>query len=711
MSNSPAQPGLADRLRDVVVSIRSDLDISRHTFRAGPSYVVRDPITFMSHRFDSEDYFVLNAIQGDRMLSEVFTQLVETDILEQEDEESFYEFVLDLHQRSLLSLPINDADTLFQRFERRRRAENFGRILGVLFMKVPIFNPSQTLSRTLPLFRWLFTLPGFIAWCLLMIAAGSVVIARADSLSSPALAMLDGNNVFMLFASLIGLKVVHEFGHAYACKAFGGYVPEMGVFLMLFTPMAYVDATDSWGFSKTHHRAIVTLGGVYFESIVGSIAVFIWGFTEPSALNTVAYQVMILSTVTTALFNLNPLLRYDAYYLVSDLSGIPNLRTRCQEAVANLFKRMVLGIKINSEGDQITLQPGLFLFGMAQMGYRGVVMITISTVLIMKFGTAGIVIAIVLNGLTLVKGAVGILKYVISSAEAAAVRFRAISITAGVMLIAGFGVTMLPIPHQINAKGVILFQQVSAIRASAPGILLELSAEVGEHRNPGDSIAVIQNDEFRSRLAGLESDTLIGQDHMHLASLSSPGDAIVELLSNSKVQALRDQAAQDIQSLDVLAPSQGRVLELVVPHAGVHVQRGDPILIFGSGEVEGVFHVNAVEFQASRLQVGDLMTCRSPAQPGIDIVGKVTRIGEVAQRSIDPRISRVAPKGLVPMSSSNGEVIDAYVEVSIQLPQMYAELAGSQIHAQLETQPITFGLALERRVKRFLNRVKQSSSK
>ncbi len=149
----------------------------------------------------------------------------------------------------------------------------------------------------------------------------------------------------------------------------------------------------------------------------------------------------------------------------------------------------------------------------------------------------------------------------------------------------------------------------------------------------------------------------------------------------------------------------------MVPHAGVYVQRGDPILIFGSGDVEGVFHVNAVEFQESRLKVGDELTCRSSANPDIDIMGKVTRIGEVAQRSVDPRISRVAPKGLVPMSSSSGEVIDAYIEVNVQIPQMYAELAGSQIHAQLKTEPTTLGLALERRVKRFLNRVKQSSSK
>lgn len=281
MANTPNQPGLSERLREVVVSVRGDLDISRHTFRAGPAYVVRDPITFASHRFDPEDYLVLNAIRGNGTLGEVFDQLVSIGTLIQDDEESYYEFVLDLHQRNLLSLPINNADALYQRYEQRRRAEAIGRVMGIFFMKIPVFNPNQFLSRSLPLFRWLFSIPGFLIWILLVMAAGIVVVSRASELSSPVLAMLDGNNVYILVASLIGLKVVHEFGHAFACRSFGGYVPEMGVFLVLFTPLAYVDATDSWSFSKSHQRAIVTLGGVYFESIVGAFAVFVWALTEP----------------------------------------------------------------------------------------------------------------------------------------------------------------------------------------------------------------------------------------------------------------------------------------------------------------------------------------------------------------------------------------------------------------------------------------------
>jgi putative peptide zinc metalloprotease protein len=710
MTQAPPQPGLAQRLREVIVAVRGDLDISRHTFRAGPAYIVRDPVTFASHRFDSEDYLVLNAIRGNGTLGEVFDQLVASEILHAEDEESYYEFVLDLHQRSLLSLPINNADTLYQRYEQRRRAENLGRVMGIFFMKVPLINPNQMLSRTLPFFRWLFTLPGLILWIMLMTAAGIVVFSRSDDLSSPVLAMLDGNNMYILFGALIGLKVVHEFGHAYACRAFGGYVPEMGVFLVLFTPLAYVDATDSWSFSKSHRRAIVTLGGVYFESIVGALAVFVWALTEPSTLNTLAYQVMILSTVTTALFNLNPLLRYDAYYLVSDLAGIPNLRKRCQEAVADLPKRVLFGLKTNIDGEPIEPSPGLVMFGLAQMGYRAVVMITISTVLVMKFGGIGILLAIVLNGITLVRGFVSIVKYVVSSAEVAAVRFRAVSITAGAIALILTGIGLIPVPIEVDSNGVITYEHVTAVRAPAPGNLIVLPDSIGTLQKKGEQLGAIENIDMSSRLEVLETEAETGLGLVRLASLASPGEAVSELLKNTQIESNRDQANQDLQNLLLPAPADGRVLELIVQDQGGYVNRGDPILIFGSGEVEAVFYLRAIDFQSVELAVGEQVVCRSPAYPGIDIVGVVTRIGKVATRDIETRISHAAPNGLVPINSATGAVIDSFVEINMELPDVDIKYIGSQLKAKLPAQPITLAQMLERRIKRFLNRVKQSSS-
>ncbi|MFG0243526.1 MAG: efflux RND transporter periplasmic adaptor subunit [Phycisphaerales bacterium JB054] len=709
MTAAPAQPSIADRLRDVVVSLRGELDISRHVFRDGPAYVVRDPVTFATHRFDPDDYRVITALREDSTLSQTYSQLVAHGVLTDEDEEDFYALILELHQRSLLSLPVNDADTLFQRFERKRRAEHLSKVLGVFFLRVPLINPDQFLARTLPLFRWLFTTPAFIAWLLLATAAGIVAFSRFDELSAPVLTMLDGNNVYMLFAALLGLKVIHEFGHAYACRSFGGRVPEMGVFLVLFTPLAYVDATDSWTFTKTRRRAIVTLGGVYFESIIGAIAVFVWAATDASTLNTLAYQVIVLATVTTTLFNLNPLLRYDAYYLVSDLSGVPNLRARCQEAVAGLFKRVLFGLKQTASGEPVQLHPGLTTFGLAQISYRVVLMITISTVLVMKFGGAGLIMAILLNALTLGKAFLKLVRYLISSEEIAPVRPRAILTTAAATAGLTAGVLLLPMPWPINARGVVSFESVSTLRAPQRGVLTALPARQGEALRRGSPIATLYNPELQTRQHTLLAEHDLANSRRTLAATYSPSEAAKTQLASQQTASQLEDVGLHLASLEVTAPADGRVLELAVRKTGVALQQGEPIAVYGSGAPEAVFHIRAAEFESLQLALGDAVVCRSPVFPTRDITGTVIDIGRTGTRTISADTARLAPGGLVPLNAATGHAADPYFEVRLRLAPDDAELAGSELRAQLPSLPRTTATLLDRRIRRFLNRMKEGS--
>ena len=709
MNAAPAQPSIADRLRDVVVSLRGELDISRHVFRDGPAYVVRDPVTFATHRFDPQDYRILAALRQDSTLSQTYSQLVSHGVLTDEDEEDFYALILELHQRSLLSLPVNDADTLFQRFEKKRRAEHLSKVLGVFFLRVPLINPDQFLARTLPLFRWLFTTPAFIAWLLLATAAGIVAFSRFDELSAPVLTMLDGNNVYMLFAALLGLKVIHEFGHAYACRSFGGRVPEMGVFLVLFTPLAYVDATDSWTFTKTRRRAIVTLGGVYFESIIGAIAVFVWAATDASTLNTLAYQVVVLATVTTTLFNLNPLLRYDAYYLVSDLAGVPNLRARCQEAVAGLFKRVLFGLKRSADGEPMPLHPGLTTFGLAQISYRVVLMITISTVLVMKFGGAGLIMAILLNTLTLGKSAIKLVRYLISSEEIAPVRVRAILTTAAATAGLTAGVLLLPVPWPINARGVVSFESVSTLRAPQRGVLTALPVRQGQTLSLGSPIATLRNPELETRQHTLLAEHALANSRRTLAATYSPSEAAKTQLASRQTASQLEDVGVHLASLAVTAPADGRVLDLLVRKTGLSLEQGEPIAIYGSGSPEAVFHIRAAEFESLQISINDTVVCRSPVFPGRDIIGVVAYIGRTGTRTVASSTAHLAPGGLVPLNAATGHAADPYFELRLRLAPDDAELAGSELHARFPSRPHTTASLLDRRIRRFLNRMKEGS--
>jgi putative peptide zinc metalloprotease protein len=629
--------------------------------------------------------------------------------MDRDEEEDFYAFILDLHQRSLLTLPVNNADALYQRFERRRRAERISKLMGIFFLRVPLINPDRLLSRTIGAFRWMYTLPAFIAWTLLCAAAVTVAITRFDDLLAPAATVLEGQNLILMWVALIGLKVIHEFGHAYACKSFGGHVPEMGAFFILFTPVAYVDATDSWTFPSARRRAIVTLGGVYFESIVGIIALFVWAATESSLLNAFAYQVVILATVTTAAFNLNPLLRYDAYYLVSDAVAIPNLRARCQEALAAITKRVLFGLKTDTDGDPLPIRPGLAAFGFAQLAYRVVMLGTIAAVLILKFHTPGLALAGVMVGLTLFKSISTVVRYVLTSPESAPVRVRASLATFGVGGVVTAAVLAVPIPWPVHADGIVTFEHVRTVRAPEAGVLDALHVRAGETAHAGDPLASLADPQSRAEYAALLAEIEAAGARIANAALDSPAEIMINQTETDRLQARLDRLEHRLASLDVRAPDAGRVLELLAPHPGVRVETGDPIMVLASGEPEAVFHVRSFEFDAVDLAEGDQLTCRAAALPDREITGTVTHIARVGVRDVDPHLLRARPGGLVPISPVDGRTAEPYFEIRVRLHPREAELAGAGLVAKFPTLPRTTASVIERRVVRFLNRTKQGA--
>ncbi len=708
---TPQGPSLAERLAGVVVDLRGELDISRHVFRDGPAYVVRDPVTFATHRFDPDDYAILIALSHDETLGETFEHLVATGVMQRDEEEDFYSFVLDLHQRTLLTLPVNNADALYQRFERRRRAERLSKVLGIFFLRVPLINPDRLLSRTIRCFRWMYTLPALIGWLILAVAALTVAVTRFDDLVAPAATILEGQNLALMWVALIGLKVIHEFGHAYACKSFGGHVPEMGAFFILFTPVAYVDATDSWTFPSARRRAIVTLGGVYFESIVGAIALFVWAATESSLLNAFAYQVVILATVTTAAFNLNPLLRYDAYYLVSDLVAIPNLRARCQEALAAIVKRALFGLKTDAEGDRLPVRPALASFGLAQVIYRTLMLGTITVVLIMKLGTPGLALAGVMVAMTLFKALSTVTRYVLTSDEAAPVRLRASLATFGVAGLVITGVLLVPVPWPAHADGVVAFQTSRTIRAPEPGVLNAIHTESGATVHENDLLVSIVDPDASAEHASLLAEIEAAGARVANAVLESPAEILLSRTESARLQARLDRLDHRLASLDVRAPRPGRVIELLAPNPGVRVEAGDPILVFASGAPEAVFHIRAFEFDAIRLAEGDELICRAVAFPDRTISGTVTHVAGVGTRDIDPHLLRAVPEGLVPLSPVDGRAAEPYFEIRVRLHPTQAELAGAGLVAKIPTRPRTTADVIERRVARFLNRTKQGADR
>lgn len=706
--SAPA-PKLADRLSGVVAGVRADLEISRHVFADGPAYVVRDPISFKTLRLDPGDYRVLIEIRDDRTLGEVFDALCAAGTLEAGRADEFYAFILELHRMGMLTLPVNDAEGLYARFERRRRGEIRSRATGILFLRVPLLNPDMFLDRTARFVRPLFTRWAFAAWCLLMLAALALAASRWDDLRAPLLTMLSGDRLLLLWASLIGLKVVHELGHAYACKAFGGRVPEMGAFLMMFTPCAYVDATDSWSFPSRTKRIIVGLAGMYAESIVGAIALFVWAFTPESPLNSVAYQVVMLSTVVTVLFNLNPLMRYDGYYILSDLLNIPNLRARATGAFQALLRRAALGIRPDAPAPR-RLARTMVALGLAFSVYRMLLVLSISMLIASKIYVVGLAIglAYVLN--TLVRSGLRLVRYLVLSEATAHVRARAILTAAVIFIALPAAALLVPVTPSISTRAVVGREVQTTLRATVPGTLRQMVAHDGDAVDASQAIAELENSELslqvrlahaaaRASLLGLRAES-VAHGTLPARWLSEHERDLVRLLD---AQSQRDELSRR-------APHAGTLVLPTTRDLGAYIAPGEAIATIVAGAPVADLFIDESDAETLALEIGRRASCRPLSDPARGYWATIESIEPAALREgIDPLLT-VPGRGAVTIDPATGLASRPLLRVRVRFADD-ADLAhNAALAVRLEGSPRPLASLAARRVARFLNSIRSEQS-
>ena len=197
-----------------------------------------------------------------------------------------------------------------------------------------------------------------------------------------------------LALAFLALKALHEFGHGFAVKAFGGAVHEFGVMILVFAPLPYVDASAASAFRSKWRRALVGAAGMIVEVFFAALALYVWLAVEPGLVRALAFDAMLVAGVSTVMFNGNPLLRYDGYYILADLLEIPNLAQRANRYCGYLIDRYVFrtdGLKdfVATDGERIWF----LLYAPTAFVYRQVVMLTIAVFIASQYLAVGVAIA------------------------------------------------------------------------------------------------------------------------------------------------------------------------------------------------------------------------------------------------------------------------------------------------------------------------------
>jgi putative peptide zinc metalloprotease protein len=661
--------GLATRLRNVQVALRDDLETTRHLFRGEPAYVIRDPLTFQSHRLDPRDYEVLVRISPSRTLGANFDELVATSRLKQGDEEAFYRFVLSLHRLGFLNLPVSDEKLLYRRAQMRQSARVRQRWLGWLFLRIPVWNPDAFLGRTLHLARPIFSRWFLLVWLTLLTVAGYVAVQRWQDLREPLNGLLAARNLPLIWLTLIVLKVLHEFGHAYACRLLGGHVPEMGVYLILGTPCAYVDASASWGFPRRIHRVIVCLAGMYVELAIAALAVIVWAATSPSLLNAVAYNVIFLAGSVTVLFNINPLMRYDGYYILSDLLEIPNLRQRSTQCLIAALKRIALGLRVAEPPADPRLRATLLAFGALSLLYRALVLIGIVVVIALKLPIVGWTIGCLYAGGMALRSGRRLTRYLWCGPETAPVRSRAIAVSVLLLLGAPLAVFAIPLRTNVYAAAVLTPGVETVVRASVPGILRGIDVLPGDRVTAGQALAELENDVLLGEVDESRSRVDAARIRRDAYLAASPSRASQEAQRLSAHECDLRQRSREAEQLRVRAPRDGVLVEMIrETDLGRFLDAGALLATIGGDGWTARAILTEDELVAALPRVGDAAEFRSAALGTRSLRGRIEAIRPLGSRQVEWTALTLRGGGSIATETGNDAAAQPFFEITVSIP-------------------------------------------
>jgi len=365
--------------RKLPIKVRADLTTKRQQYLGRTYWIVKDPVGSRYFRFHEEEYAILRMFDGFHSLDEIKEEFEDEFPPQKITLDELQHFLGQLHQSGLIvAATPNQGPELLKRRKKKARQELFQKFTNILAVKFKGFDPDPILTFLLPFVRWVFhpfTIFCALALCL---SALSLVLVEFDTFRSklPAFhTFFSPVNLLLLSVTLGCTKVLHEFGHGLTAKYFNGECHEMGVMLLVLTPCLYVNVSDSWLLPNKWHRIAIAVAGVFVECILASICTFLWWFSQPGLLNYLCLNIMFVSSVSTIVFNINPLLRYDGYYIMADWLEIPNLRQKATKILSRKCSEWFLGMESSEDPFLPQKNQVLFaLYSLAAFWYRWIVL-------------------------------------------------------------------------------------------------------------------------------------------------------------------------------------------------------------------------------------------------------------------------------------------------------------------------------------------------
>ena len=463
----------------------SSVQVHRQHFRGQMWYVLENPANNEFSRLSVEAHRFVGLLDGRRTVAEVWRLCNEQLGDKAPTQGEVIQLLGQLYSSNLLYAELApDSEGLFNRYRTRVKRQIQGFLTNLLFIRIPLLDPDHILERWVGVVGRLFSWVGLALWLTIITAGLYFVVGNLRELIHQSSDILAPDNLILLYLSIVIIKVCHEFGHAFACKRFGklsgagGQVHVMGVMFLVFVPLPYVDASSAWAFRKKWHRAVVGMSGVMVELAGAAIAAVIWANTSTGTPHIIAYNIIFVASISTLVFNGNPLLRFDAYYVLSDILEIPNLSHRSKNYLSYLVKKHCWRLKhIHNPAHSVGERIWFVLYGIASTAYRVFICIRILLFLndrlpeelfiLVPFFAFSAIIAWVLVPIG------KFIRYLATSGELTKTRGRAVASTLGTLALMTICLGVLPVPDHCRAEGVVEPVDLAIVHAESDGFVTE----------------------------------------------------------------------------------------------------------------------------------------------------------------------------------------------------------------------------------------------
>lgn len=558
-------------------ALRPDLRTHRQVYRGEIWRVLGDPMHNDWFRVRAEAWRFLTRLDGATTVDEAWRHVLDTAPESAPGQQEVVQLLAQLHGAGLLrgDLP-PDGAAMFRRLQERRRREVRSQWSNFLFLRFPLWDPQRALALLTPLIRGLFSTFGGVLWLSLVVMGLAAVAGDAGRFADQTQSLLAPGNLLWLYAGWTGLKLLHELAHGLAVRRSGGEVHVMGVMLLVFTPVPFVDASAAWGFRRRRERMLVGAAGMLSDLAVAAIAALIWAHTGTGVVNAVAHNLVVLGSVATLGFNGNPLLRFDGYYLLGDLLEQPNLAARAQQQLRSWLERTLWRRRGVAPVGR-TPREGFWLgvYATVSLSYRLVLMTVIVGFVAGQLFEVGLLLAVVVLGLWIVAPVVRFAGYLARGPELSRCRSRAVGVTLGATLAGLLLVGWVPMPRHFRAPGVVRASAAATVVAGTDGQIERVWVESGAWVEAGQVLVEMTNSELvaqQARLTAMEAEVAVRQGW---ARDRQPGQLAPLRARAALLDRQRVELEARRKALQVRAPHAGRWLApYAADYAGVWVARG-----------------------------------------------------------------------------------------------------------------------------------------